>query len=466
MGNVREERAPEREHPACSKALARRRVTTALLAVLLLGLPAIGCGAWSVACAALAGLLLLRWCDTRLLHSERQQATVELRAEADAANARAQQLEFAHERARSVLDALQEGVFVVDAAGAVVLANPAARRAMDRPGSVPVGQLLWSVLPAELGERARSAWQALRRGGGERPAADPAAPPLVRCAAIPGRGTVYDLAAVEATSAHTGQDFGTVFLLVDSTRNHELQQLKDRFLSSISHELRTPLTNICAYAEILRTMLPGESVEWPEFVRVIHEQGLHLSRLVDGMFDYLQLESGEAPFRDDVFDAAAIVRTVAVELGEVARSSAIELVCAAADNTAPAPDVRGDAKRFAQVVRKLIDNAIKFTPRGGRILVTTARRADGFELRVDDTGCGVPPAARQSVFETFHQLADPLTDKPAGTGLGLATSRAIVTRLGGLLWCEGSPLGGAAFVLLLPGVGQPRLAVAASGCAV
>jgi signal transduction histidine kinase len=449
-----------------SKVCVRNRAAATLFGALLLTLAASGCGPWIVACAALAALLAVAWHHERLAVAAHLRASADLHAVAAAAQARARQLEFAHERARSVLEALQEGVFMVDAEGLVVLANPAALRAMDRPGVAPIGQPLWSVLPAELGGRAKTAWQTLRRGDGQRAAAEPGAPPQVRCAAIPGRGSVYDLAAVEATSSHTGQDFGTVFLLVDSTRNHELQRLKDRFLSSISHELRTPLTNICAYAEILRTMLPGESAEWPEFVRVIHEQGLHLSRLVDGMFDYLQLESGEAPFRDDVFDAAAIVRTVAGELAEVARSSAIDLACSGADALLPPPDVRGDGKRFAQVVRKLIDNAIKFTPRGGRILVTIARRADGFELRVDDSGCGVPTAARQSVFETFHQLADPLTDRPAGTGLGLATSRAIVTRLGGLLWCEASPLGGAAFVVMLPGVGQPRLAVAASGCAV
>src|SRR5690606_13474746 len=90
----------------------------------------------------------------------------------------------------------------------------------------------------------------------------------------------------------------------------ELQQLKDRFLSSVSHELRTPLTNICAFAEILGTMLPGESMEWPEFVRVIHDERVQLSRLVDAMFDYLQLEAGEAVLRTQVVAGAATAREV------------------------------------------------------------------------------------------------------------------------------------------------------------
>ncbi|HEX5052910.1 MAG TPA: histidine kinase dimerization/phospho-acceptor domain-containing protein, partial [Planctomycetota bacterium] len=194
------------------------------------------------------------------------------------------------ERSRSVLEALGEGVLVVDDGGEIVLANPAARRAMHTPSQEPVGRLLWDVLTPELAKRAREAWQALRAeqsGDGDEL-------PQIRYSSIPSRDNVFDLTAVEATSPRTGQDFGTVFLLVDSTRSHELQQLKDSFLSSVSHELRTPLTNVCAYAEILSSMLPGESAEWPEFVRVIHEEGLQLTRLVDGIFDFLQLESGEA----------------------------------------------------------------------------------------------------------------------------------------------------------------------------
>ena len=84
-------------------------------------------------------------------------------------------------------------------------------------------------------------------------------------------------------------------------------------------------------------------------------------------------------------------------------------------------------------------------------------------IRVEDSGPGVPAGDRRAVFEKFHQLHDHLTDKPQGTGLGLATSRAIVARMGGLIWCEDSPLGGAGFVVLLPGLGQPRLAAFGAG---
>lgn len=357
-------------------------------------------------------------------------------------------LQMGYERGLSVLEALGEGVLVVDGAGEIVLANPAASGALLESAQDPHGRVLWDVLLPELAQHAQEAWRTLREGDRE-------TTPQVRYPSIACDGRVYDLTAVEARSQRTGQDFGCVFLLVDSTRAHELQRLKDRFLSSVSHELRTPLTNICAYSEILSTLMPGESVEWPEFVKVIHEEGLQLSCLVDAMFDYLQLESGEAVFRETELDGGALVREVFAGFSASAATRAIDLQFDVHPRT---PRVRGDLERMRQVAHHLIDNALKFTPDGGCVRVTVGCRDEGFELRVEDSGPGVPPDDRQAVFEKFHQLRDHLTDKPSGTGLGLATSRAIVGRFGGMIWCEDSPLGGATFVVLLPGVGQPVLA--------
>ncbi|MBL8754546.1 MAG: PAS domain-containing sensor histidine kinase [Planctomycetes bacterium] len=369
--------------------------------------------------------------------------------------ARAMSLEMAYERSRSVLEALSEGVVVVDDSGEIVLANPAASRAMRSPRLDPAGAPLWDALMPELGQRAREAWQALVD-----PARSAEELPSIRYSGIPCRDVVYDLAAVRAVSPRTGQEFGCVFLLVDSTRTFELQRLKDSFLSSVSHELRTPLTNICAYAEILRHMLPGESAEWPEFVHVIHEEGLQLSHLVDGMFDFLQLESGEAAFTSEPLDGEQIVQSIVAGFTAKAHLRHIVLDVVFQNGV---PKLLGDRRRLEQVVRHLVDNAIKFTPDGGRVRVTLGTRDDGWEMRIEDSGPGVPQNARSAVFDKFHQLRDHLTEKPQGTGLGLATSRAIVARFGGLIWCEDSELGGAAFVVLLPGLGQPRLAAIAAG---
>ncbi|HLQ38825.1 MAG TPA: ATP-binding protein [Planctomycetota bacterium] len=356
-------------------------------------------------------------------------------------------MELSLDRVRSVLESLREGVVVVDAQGEVVMANPAANRALADAQQPSVGRPLWGVLGGEFGPRAQQAWSALRAQ-----AAD--SDQQIRVPAIPCNGRVFDLTAVPVKSRRSGQDFGSVFLVVDVTRNHELAHLKDQFLSSISHELRTPLTNICAYAEILRHLTPSEMTEWPEFVRIIHEEGLHLSRLVDSVFDYLQLESGEARFSLEVVAVPEVVRAaVAATQGRASAAGiAIELQVLATP-----PPVLADRRRLQQVATQLLDNGLKFTPAGGRVRVVVSDRDGCCLLRVDDSGRGVPSDHRLAVFEKFCQLSNHLTEKPSGAGLGLASCRAIVARLGGMIWCEDSPLGGAGFVVLLPPNGQQRV---------
>ena len=382
-------------------------------------------------------------------------AATECRRDRDA---RMLSLEMSHDRVRAVLESLGEGVLVVDDGGEVVLTNPAAAVALRADVKSVEQHRLAEVLVDELREPAAKALAMLRPSGdgGQRP-------PHFRCSAIACGQRMFDMTAVPVRSVRSGFDFGTVLLLVDVTRNHEVARLKDQFLSSISHELRTPLTNICAYAEILRLMLPGEDAEWPEFVRVIHEEGLHLSALVDTVFDFLLLESGEAVFHQERIAPSHIVQHSVSAEQQRAQAAEVEL---RTDIAPDAPDVVVDSRRWAQVCRNLLDNAFKFTPPGGRIRVALCRCDDRLHLRVEDSGPGVPPEHRQRVFEKFHQIPNHLTDKPPGAGLGLAACRAIVARFGGSVWCEDSPLGGAAFVVQLPmapAVGAGAVGVAAVG---
>ncbi|GAB4146265.1 MAG: hypothetical protein Fur0037_14300 [Planctomycetota bacterium] len=395
----------------------------------------VGLAAGAAACLLLAAGARRMECDARLaLRSGR----AEIRRDSDA---RLLALELAYDRVRSVLESLGEGVIVVDEVGEVVLTNPASSVALrcEIPSLDP--PLLEDVLAEEMREPARRALAALRSGeGGEKPR-------VYRVSSVSCGDRVFDLTAVPVESPRSGQRFGTVLLLVDVTRMHEVGRLKDKFLSSISHELRTPLTNICAYAEILRLMMPGEDAEWPEFVRVIHEEGLHLSSIVDSVFDFLMLENGDAVFHEERILPAITVRHVVTEESHHALAAGVRLESRIDSDC---PEILADTGRFAQVCRNLIDNAIKFTPEGGLVRVTAKASGDHICLRVDDSGPGVPEEHRQSVFQKFYQVQNHLTEKPPGPGLGLATCQVIVQHFGGAIWCEESELGGAAFIVRLP----------------
>ncbi len=439
-----------RPEPAARAREGRRHGLAAALRTvgfgLVFGAVAHGLGASSmgaVSCGLAAALVAVveRRCGLRDGHASRSYSDDDREAAA-----RILALELACDRSESVVESLLEGVVVVDPAGEIVLANPAACRGLIDAGVEPIGQTLWDVLPDELADRTRESWEALRdldgdaaTGAGERP--------TVRHASVPSGDRMFDLAAVPVRSSVTGQDFGTVFLFVDTTRNHELQRLKDRFLSSVSHELRTPLTSIRAYSEILGTMVPGESMEWDEFVSVIHDESVRISNLVDGLFDFLQLQSGEAEFAVTALDANAVVQRVVDGLAGRMATRAIELEL---DLPVGERKAKLDERQWQQLVFQLVDNAVKFTPSGGDVRIAGRVIGDEFELRVEDSGPGVPADDRSTIFEKFTQLSDHLTEKPAGAGIGLAVCRAIAERSGGHVWCEDSALGGAAFVVHVP----------------
>ena len=111
---------------------------------------------------------------------------------------------------------------------------------------------------------------------------------------------------------------------------------------------------------------------------------------------------------------------------------------------------RADHARTQDVILRLVDNAIKFTPGGGRIQLRAETLEDKVRVRVEDSGNGIPDDSRERVFDHFTQLGDMMTDKPMGTGLGLAICQRVVEAMGGKIWCEASRFGGASFVLELP----------------
>jgi len=357
------------------------------------------------------------------------------------AAARALALQLTVDRLEAVLGSLREAVVVVDSQHEIVLSNPVARSVLCDRSRTPVGLAIGDVLAPGLGAIASQLLAELE--------ADPDSERPARRSGVGHDGQVLDVTAVKVRSRESGQGFATAFLFVDASSAHELSRLKDRFLSSMSHELRTPLTNICAYAEILRNITPREVGEWPAFVRIIHEEGLQLSRLVDGLFDYSRLESGDTEFDRIEIDGDELATVLVGRARARADEARIELLCERGQGL---PRIMFDRSRFEQVCDQLIDNAIKFTPADGRVRIAVTARDGDLQLCVEDSGPGVARVDRSRVFEEFSQLSDPLTDKPAGAGLGLAISHAIITLLGGRIWCEESDLGGAAFIVLVPGI--------------
>jgi signal transduction histidine kinase len=229
---------------------------------------------------------------------------------------------------------------------------------------------------------------------------------------------------------------------------------KDRALATLAHDIRSPIGAIDGYCANIEDEIYGPVTEAQrQAMARVRMAGRHLLSLLENVMDMVRLDAG-----------AVTVAAVPVQLREVAREAVDLLAPAAAARLqtltlADGPDVVvvGDQARIRQVLVNLLGNAVKFTPEGGAVTVaTTARDVAGApwgEVRVSDTGPGIPEAERAAVFEPYYRSAN--TARTPGVGLGLAISHALMARMGGELAVESEVGVSSTFVLALPAT-RPR----------
>ncbi len=256
-------------------------------------------------------------------------------------------------------------------------------------------------------------------------------------------------------------------LQVAYDRLKELDRLKSNFLATVSHELRTPLTSIIGYSEMLVEGLAGQlSAEQRDFVQTIRDKGDQLLALIKGLLDLSKLESGTMSLRKNNVDVAALVRDVASTMTPTARKKEVEL---ALEVEKGLPQIWADAERLRQVLLNLTENAIKFTPVSGAVrlsaritgmeataggeaggMVLLGARRTGVELRVADTGIGIPDAERSRVFDAFYQVDSSSTREAGGTGLGLSIVKRLVDGHDGSVRIESNQPRGTVFIVTIP----------------
>jgi signal transduction histidine kinase len=261
---------------------------------------------------------------------------------------------------------------------------------------------------------------------------------------VPGEPKPRVLRRYAAPVSAAGETLGWMEVFDDVTQDHELDQMKSEFISTISHELRSPLTSIKgALALILDGELDEES---HELVAVSKRNADRLVRLVNDILDLSKLEAGKLQLDLRAQDPAALCNDAAAGMDGWAQKAGVRMRL----RVAPAlPRVRADADRIAQVLANLLSNAIKFSPRGAEVVLSAARDARGVVFRVEDHGPGIPAGFRDKLFTRFAQ-ADRGRHEQSGTGLGLAISRALVLEHRGDIWVESEPGQGAAFSFMLP----------------
>lgn len=264
-------------------------------------------------------------------------------------------------------------------------------------------------------------------------------------------------------------------------RLQHLDDLKADFMAIVSHELKTPLTSMKEAVELLREGAAGPLNEKQGHLLDINAQGIEkLAHLVDEILSLTRMEAGMLDLCRTWTDFGRLLEERLVAFRLLAEKKRIALHASLRPD--PLPLVQADAERLKQVLDNLLDNAIRFTPAGGRVSIAVEyvdkglpghrprengggwTSGAGLVCRVSDTGEGIPPAERKRVFEKFYQIRRK-TSRSSGSGLGLSIAKHIIEAHGGAIWVEDAAPRGASFVFTLPQehTGRAGASVAGSG---
>jgi two-component system phosphate regulon sensor histidine kinase PhoR len=339
--------------------------------------------------------------------------------------------DMARDRAHTdaILTGMTEGIILVNAAGRLVLANPAVGAMLSLPdpaaGRHYTEVVRQPAITAQLSEALAGR-----------------VPPAVEVQLQPDGRRTYTANAVPVGAERGG---GAVLVLHDVTDVRRADQVRRDFVANVSHELRTPLTAIRGYVEALREAgTPGDAAR---FLEVIERQALRMERLVQDLLQLARLDAGQDAVETVACPIGAIVQAIERDMQGVLESRQQRVLL---DVPAEAATVDGDPAKLHDILNNLIANASTYSPPGGSIDVSVRRADGGVTVTVADRGPGVPDADLERIFERFYRVDRSRQRDPGGTGLGLSIVRHLVELHGGRVWAAAREGGGAAFTIFLP----------------
>jgi PAS domain S-box-containing protein len=347
------------------------------------------------------------------------------------------QADLARERARlrTLIERIPDAMIITNLRGDLVYFNAPAMPILGATATdaIPGGRALFApVDPGRWRMRVQELLTAHSAGGG------------VEGVAADGSPASYRTMVTMFNDAGAG-DFGVLIMLRDVTSERRLEKIKEEFFQAAAHDLRAPLFAIQGYLRLLRKSLVPDPRQagWLEHIDLACEK---LTLFVKDALDAARIENGRLHLSPTPVDPAALIRRVLRLFQPLADERGVALGFEIAPD-APAA-VEADERLLERLLHNLTANALKFTPRGGRVTVQAAAHGGQLELAVQDDGPGIPEAQRAAVFEKFRQLDSP--GLKSGFGLGLSICAKIVKLHRGVIWVEPAPGRGARFVARLP----------------
>jgi PAS domain S-box-containing protein len=418
-GDVAQSRAPVAyEDATLSEGLAESDALLALGHRAYLGVPLAGRD------GALCGVLSVYSLEPRRWREDEIQALVALAANASVALSNAelyQHVAVEREQSVAILANIADGIVAVDRDGNVALWNRAAEEITGVPAAEALGRTPVQVLQRDL--RSES-------GGVNR-----------QIAILNGDREVWLSLSEAVMRDPAGAVSGRIFAFRDISSEHDVEQMKSDFVSTVSVELRAPLTTIYGFAEtLLREDITFADAQRRTFIEFISNESKRLTTIVDALLNVARLDAGEPNVLLVPTDVASVVTDVVAAAGTSANGP--RLVA----EVGPEPlAAHADPHKLRQVLDQLVSNAVKYSPGGGVVSVSAQRRQDAVEVAVADEGVGIPVSERERIFAKFYKASG-----GQGTGLGLFIAQGLVREMGGTISVSSEEGRGSTFAFELP----------------
>ena len=337
------------------------------------------------------------------------------------------------EEIQAILSSMSEGVVATDITGRISLINPMAAELFDLNLGEGVGEFPYKVFPdSELGDVFHQVYvkgfpveREIKWSHPER---------VLNLRLAPIRDEVEEIR-------------GVVAVIGDVTKLRRLETMRKDFVANVSHELKTPLTSIKGFVE---TLLDGDLEDKKttrKFMTIIFQEAERLNNLIHDLLDMSKLESGQTELRKKRVDLEPLVDSVILSVFNQMDEKNLEL-----EKDIRAKVVWGDEDLLKELLINLIDNSVKYTPPGGKIVVGSSKGKGEIVIYVKDTGYGIPAESLPRIFERFYRVDKGRSREMGGTGLGLSIIKHIVERHGGKVAVRSELGKGSEFIVTIPDI--------------
>ena len=342
------------------------------------------------------------------------------------------QITEARNQASAILDSMADGVIALNKSAEVLFVNPVVEQVFGISQAASQGKNILGVIRNYDVERLLE--RALKT---EKPITEE-----VRL--IYPEPKVFHLCA---TPLHGQQGGGIVVLLSDITEHKRLEDMRTEFIANVSHELRTPITSIRGFLETLLDGKIEDTVITRHFLEIMSKETERLTRLIDDLLNLSNIEERRVVHRWQSIQLTDTINRIVTMFRTQASDKKLDVITEVPPKL---PVIQGDPDMLAQVLINLVDNAIKYTPSGGRITIRAGTTEGNVKVEVEDTGIGIPPENLPRIFERFYRVDKARSRELGGIGMGLAIVKHIIRAHGGKAKVESEVGKGSTFIFTLP----------------